>query len=517
MRIPRLFPPRARRGENPSCPGGHARPMKQSQEMRVGQQLAITPQLRQSIRLLQLSTLELQMEVQQALESNLMLDTEEEESEDLPGDTDKDQNGVEPDVQPVDIPAELPVDSTWEDVYGDGLQGPASSGKFEGNFQDVGVRESERESLRDHLYRQMELARFAPIDEIIAITLIDAIHDDGYLRTGTEEIRQGVLSLFGNASGEESGHVPEIGEDEIEAVLRRIRSFEPAGVGARDLRECLLLQLNALSPDTPWREEAMALARSHLELLARGNHARLRLVLGLGEQPLQQVTALIRSLDPRPGLRFDPAPTPYVIPDVLVSKTATGWQVTLNPEALPRVRINPYYASLVRRADGSAGNTMLKTHLQEARWFLKGLRDRGNTLLRVATCIVERQWAFFEHGEEALEPMVTQDIADVLGMHASTISRVTSRKYMHTPRGIIELKYLFSSHVNTQAGSKKSSTAVRALIKKLIASEDATDPVSDARLVRLLAERGIEVARRTVAKYRESLKIPSSLERKRML
>jgi len=491
--------------------------MKQSQELRIGQQLAITPQLRQSIRLLQLSTLELQMEVQQALESNLMLDTEEEESEGLPGDTDQDQNGEEPDVQPVDIPAELPVDSTWEDIYADGPYGLSSGSGYEGDFQDVGVRESGRESLREHLYRQMELARFGPIDERIAVAIIDAIDDDGYLRVGEEEIRQGVLSLFDNAPGDESGRAPEIGQDEIEAVLRRIRSFEPTGVGARDLRECLLLQLGALSPDTPWREEAMALVGEHLELLARKNHAKLRLALGLGEQQLQQTSALIHSLDPRPGLRFDPVPTPYVIPDVLVSKTAGRWQVTLNPEALPRLRIDPYYASLVRRADGSADNTMLKTHLQEARWFLKGLRDRSNTLLRVAICIVERQWAFLEHGEEALEPMVTQDIADALGLHASTISRVTSRKYMHTPRGIIELKYLFSSHINTHVGSKKSSTAVRALIKKLIASEDVTDPVSDAGLVALLADQGIEIARRTVAKYRESLKIPSSLERKQVL
>ncbi|MBT8421472.1 MAG: RNA polymerase factor sigma-54 [Gammaproteobacteria bacterium] len=487
--------------------------MKQSLELRVGQQLTMTPQLQQSIRLLQLSTLELQVEVQQALESNLMLDSEDEAANHPDRSDEKEEDAMEPDIQPVDIPRELPVDSAWEDIYGDGVYGPSMDrrSEFDINSRDIDILDNGHESLHEYLYRQMELCRFSDTDKLIAIAIIDAIDDNGYLRTDIGDIGWSLSVAYGIPDGD-----LEIGLDEIESVLHRIQSFDPTGVGACDLRECLLLQLRALDRATPWRDRAMALVQNHLALLGKRDYGRLMRSLGIDQEPLQQIITLIQSLNPRPGAQISAMPTPYVIPDVFVKMANDRWQVNLNPDTVPRIRINPYYAGLVQRANTSAENMTLKTHLQEARWFLKGLRDRSSTLLKVATCIVERQRAFLEYGEEAIEPMVTQDIADALGMHASTISRVTTRKYMHTPRGIYEFKYLFSSHVNTHAGDKTSSIAVRALLKKLIAAENVRKPISDAKLAECLSEQGIEVARRTVAKYREALGIPASTERRRL-
>jgi len=487
--------------------------MKQSLELRIGQQLAMTPQLQQSIRLLQLSTLELQMEVQQALESNLMLEPEDESEEPAePNERAGGEHNLEVEIQPIDIPQELPVDSTWEDIYDAGPYG-MSTGEPDTDLPDINEQKSGMESLHDYLYRQMEFCRFNDIDRLIAIAIIDAIDDDGYLQVDIAHLAQ---SLSRDFIEDDSLLDPEIDLDQVESVLHRIQSFEPTGVGARDLRDCLLLQLANLPQERVWRAEAIAIVQHHLHLLAGKNYTQLMRGMALDRGQLQEVVTLIRSLNPRPGSQISAAPISYVIPDVFVKKIKGRWHVDLNQETVPKVRINSYYAGLVRRADNSADNTTLKNHLQEARRFLKSLRNRSDTLLKVATCIVEHQQAFLEYGEESIKPMVTQDIAETLGVHASTISRVTTRKYMHTPRGVYELKYLFSGHVNAYTGDT-SSIAIRALIKKLIAAEPPQKPVSDAKLVELLSKQGIDVARRTVAKYREGMGIPSSTERKRLL
>jgi len=485
--------------------------MKQSLQVHLGQHLAMSPQLQQSIRLLQLSTLELGIEIREILESNIMLESEDENplhgsspEESVGRDEDDGEEDREPDIRPTDIPQDLPIDTAWEDIYGSDLPGPFGD-TGTGVETDIGAQGSGAERLQDHLHRQARLCRFSEIDQLIAIAIIDAIDDDGYLRVELEHIRQ-TLS---------QGDL-KIGIDEVKAVLHRIQSLEPTGIGALDLRDCLLLQLRALPLETPWRGQAIETVGHHLNLLERRHYDKLIQQLGLDPDQLQQVIRLIQSLNPRPGSQVDATPIPYITPDIFVKKINGRWQVDLNPETIPRIRLNASYAGLVRRADNSSDNSTLRAHLQEARWFLKSLRIRNDTLLKVASCIVERQQAFLEYGEEAMKPMVTQDIADALGMHASTISRVTTRKYMHAPRGIYELKSLFSAHVTTQAGGRASATAIRALIKKLIAAENPQKPISDAGLAGILEEQGINVARRTIAKYREMLGILPSSERKQL-
>jgi len=494
----------------------------------------MTPQLQQAIRLLQLSTLELQTEVQQALESNPLLEMAEEGEADTDTDTDTDRGaGDEPDVErlngdnealgaagaggeisvgggedemsntvlPGDIPAELPVDTSWEDVYDSGglgaTGGEADSRAFE-------IQDSPAESLRDHLMWQMDMAPFSDTDRAIASAIIDSIDDDGYLTTPLEEIQQGMAAD------------KDVELDEVEAVLHRIQNFDPPGVAARDLRECLIIQLQQLAEDTPRLAEAKRLVAEHLPLLANREYTQLTRRLKLDEFALQAVIDLIQSLNPRPGNSVASSQAEYVIPDVIVRKHNGVWRVELNEEAVPRLRINKQYAGLIRRADSSSDNTYLKGQLQEARWFLKSLQSRHETLLKVASCIVERQRGFLEHGEEAMKALVLHDVAEVVGMHESTISRVTTKKYMWTPRGIFELKYFFSSHVSTAAGGECSSTAIRALIKKLVAAENQRKPLSDSKIASLLCDQGINVARRTVAKYREAMAIPPSNERKRL-
>lgn len=493
--------------------------MKQSIQLRLGQHLTMTPQLQQAIRLLQLSTLELQVEVQHVLESNPMLEL----AEDDEGVTEPNDDGALPapeeageeasvevtlastreeDFEAGDtvIPEELPVDSAWEDIY----DTPVSAAVSEADDRDFESREHAAETLQDYLLWQMRLTPFSETDTVIAMAIIDSINEDGYLTTATEEIRQGFAGEM------------DVDEDEIEAVLRRIQHFDPVGVGARNLGECLLIQLQQISPDTPWLGHALRLVRDHLDLLAARDYAQLTRRLRLSEGDLRQVIALIQSLNPRPGAQVAAAQPQYIVPDVFVRKQKDAWRVELNPEIAPRLRINPYYASLVRRADSSADNTYLRNHLQEARWFLKSLQSRSETLLKVATCIVEQQRGFLEHGEEAMKPLVLRDVAEAVGMHESTISRVTTQKYMHTPRGIFEFKYFFSSHVNMADGGECSATAIRAMIRKLVAAENPAKPLSDNKIAEMLLNQGINVARRTVAKYREALAIPPSNERKRL-
>ena len=474
----------------------------------------MTPQLQQAIRLLQLSTLELRNEVQEALDSNLMLeldeDTDSAESSRETGangaDSPESEGAANGDalqnVSPQDIPQDLPVDSAWEDIY-DGVPVYSSHGS-EVEGAELESTRSSAPSLQDHLQWQLMLTPFSDADRVIAMAIVDAIDDDGYLSVSPEEIHQGL------------GEDLEIELDEVLAVLHRIQAFDPPGIGARDLSESLMIQMRQLEPTTPWLVQAMALVDHHLDLLASRDYTQLMRRLKLSRDELRQVVELIQSMNPRPGSQVTAGEPEFIVPDVFVRQRKGRWVVELNPDAMPRLRINPYYASLVRRADNSADNNTLKTHLQEARWFLKSLQSRSETLLKVATCIVERQRGFLEHGEEAMRPMVLHDVAEAVDMHESTISRVTTRKYMHTPRGIYELKYFFSSHVSTNSGGEASSTAIRALIKKLIAAESPAKPLSDSKLAAILSQEGIKVARRTVAKYREAMAIPSSNERKRL-
>ena len=467
--------------------------MKQTLQLRLSQHLAMTPRLQQAIRLLQLSTVELHTEVQEALDSNLMLEVDE---DDAPG------AGGEIEVVPADIPRELPVDTAWEDIYD---SAPVTSGApaAELSGTDLVAHRAQTESLKDRLEWQMSLVRLSDPDRIIAAALIDAVDEDGYLMLTLEEIRQSLDALR-----------QDVALDRIEAVLRQIQNLDPPGVAARSLEECLAIQLRQLPSDTEWRDAALTLVTGHLQALASKSYAQLMAGLGLGRRELQCVIDLIRSLSPRPGAAIPSSAPEYVIPDLFVRKENGAWKVEMNPDAIPRLRINSQYANLIRRADGGADNHTLKSHLQEARWFIKSLLNRGETLLKTATCIVERQKGFLEHGEEAMKPMVLADVARIIGMHESTVSRATTRKYMHTPRGLFELKYFFSSHVHTANGSEASSTAVRAVLRKLIASENPARPLSDRKLKDILSDQGIRIARRTVAKYREEMAIPPSPQRK---
>lgn len=522
--------------------------MKQSLQLRLGQHLTMTPQLQQAIRLLQLSTLELQTEVQQALESNPLLELAEEgEPESLAAFEQEMQsslqviedllqaaehseaqeymsteitggimdnmstsnnadlpNGelreVEVGMQISEIPDDLPVDSSWDEIY-DSLPQTSTSDQDGREYEAQG---ESLEALYDHLTWQMRMTPFSETDAIIATAIIDSINDDGYLTSTLEDIWASLKQDL------------DVDLNEIRSVLQHVQTFDPPGVAARDLRECLLIQLQLYKPSTPWREQAMHIVREHLDLLGSHDYAQLMRRMKVSQAELTQINGLIQKLNPRPGSPFSSNTSEYVIPDVFVRKNRGVWRVELNAEAMPRIRINSQYAGLIKRADNSTANIYLRNHLQEARWFIKSLQSRHETLLRVASSIVERQRAFLDHGPEAMKPLVLHDIAEVVGMHESTISRVTTQKYMHTPQGIFELKYFFSSHVSTAEGGMCSATAIRALIKKLVAAEDAQKPLSDSQIADLLAQQGINVARRTVAKYREALMIVPSSERKRL-
>ena len=476
----------------------------------------MTPQLQQAIRLLQLSTLELQDEVQTILESNPMLEQEEGESgaaEATDSASDDGLNGTDIDSPPTtenteSIPDDLSVDSSWDDVFDPGTTS-YSAPNPDDRRDFLETASVSGDGLHNHLYRQLDLANFTETDRIIAHTLIDAIDDDGFLTQDIESIHHQLSSL-----PDVAGEPLEI--DEVEAVLHRIQQFDPVGVGARDVGESLHLQLQQYDRGVAWLKQAKILVRDHLQLLGNRDFNQLARRMGLARDDLQQVVHLIQSLNPRPGSMFSDMEPEYIVPDVFVTRNKDQWRVELNVESIPRLRINNYYASMIKRANNSTDNTYLKNNLQEARWFLKSLQSRHETLLKVANSIVRRQHAFFDYGEEAMRPMVLRSIAEEVEMHESTISRVTTRKYMHTPRGIYEFKFFFSSHVSTDAGGECSATAIRAIIKKLVAAENPVKPLSDSKMANLLADQGIKVARRTIAKYRESLSISPSNERKRL-
>jgi RNA polymerase sigma-54 factor len=518
--------------------------MKLSLQLKLGQQLTMTPQLQQAIKLLQLSTLDLQQEIQEALESNPMLEIEEDfdtpsneagknETPDFDAspingsDTsvatrDRDDGAREdvaarddfeeaPDFSPdenwndSDIPEQLSVDGSWDDIYINNASGSGAGGDGEEFENDFEARNSADETLQDHLLWQLNLTPMSDKDRLIAMALIDAIDANGQLASPVESIHSGLVKEM------------EVEEDEIVAVLHRIQQFDPVGVGYRDLRECLSIQIRHLDRAShPGIGIAEKIIAEYLPQLASHDYNHIMRKLRIREQELKSTIELIRGLNPRPGSEITPPHTTYVIPDVFVAKHQSRWKVELNPDTAPRIRVNPEYAALAGRGRES-NNTFLRDSLQEARWFIKSLQSRNETLLKVAIKIVEHQQNFLEHGAEAMKPLVLHDIAEAVGMHESTISRVTTQKYMHTPRGIFELKYFFSSHVDTDSGGECSSIAIRAIIKKLVAAENPKKPLSDSKIADVLADQGIKVARRTIAKYRESLSIAPSNERKQLV
>jgi RNA polymerase sigma-54 factor len=469
--------------------------MKPTLQFRLSQHLTLTPQLQQSIRLLQLSTVELNQEIERMLMDNPIL-----EREDVEGDAqaaftpprDATQSASEVATQTAEDTAERSDD--WQVELG----APAPRGEDD-EEGDRAFAAPDTPTLRDHLNQQLTLTGIGERDRALVALLIDVLDEDGYLTQPLEEI----AALFSAEA--------QVDLEELAIALRHLQNFEPAGVGARSPAECLLLQLRTLV-ELPACALAMEIAGKHLELLAGRDYARLRALTGAQEEDLRAAQKLIQRLNPRPGAAFARVETRYMIPDVIVRKHRNVWRASLNPEAMPRLRIHRMYADHAGSARN--GHSSLATQLQEARWLIKNVQQRFDTILRVSQAIVDRQRHFFEHGEVAMRPMVLREIAETLSLHESTISRVTTQKFMATPRGTFELKYFFSSHLATDAGGATSSTAIRALIRQLVGAEDPRAPLSDARIAQVLGQQGIVVARRTIAKYRESLQIPPVNQRK---
>ena len=503
--------------------------MRQGLQLKISQQLTMTPQLQQAIRLLQLSTLELRQEMIEQLYNNPLLEIDEdrnsesannesgsqtqqssqsdsENNSDLNRDQTKEQTSEQSDEQNSDyewseeIPQDLPVDANWDDVYTPPT--PTSTGA-EVNLEQV---HQVTESFQGHLEWQLNLTPFSDTDREIATAFIDAIDSSGL-------IGEDLLDVVAHIQQEDPEQ--QIQEDELVAVLHRLQQFDPPGVFARNIRECLLIQLKQMAEETEYLQSAMLLVSDFLEDIASIDSARLAKKAGLDADQLQGALQLIRSLNPRPGEAFNSNDIDYIVPDAYVEKIKGRWKVQLNDSNMPRLRINESYSALIKRSDTSDENQFLKDNLAEARWFLRSIESRNETLMRVAMTIVDLQQGFLDYGPVAMKPMVLSDIATELELHESTISRVTTSKYLATPQGIYELKYFFSSHVGTSGGGECSSTAVCAILKEMIGAEQPAKPLSDNKLTSLLEEQGIQVARRTVAKYRESMGIPSSSQRKR--
>ena len=482
--------------------------LKPSLQLKLTQQLTMTPQLQQAIRLLQLPIMELQTQIQQALDENVMLEVEEpdiaetpevaeepaQEAAEVGGDGDTE---AEPGVEDFGEEMVVASETDWEDVQ---RTGPSEAPKSVEPPTTFEYADRSEETLRDHLLWQLELENLDPRTTAIGQSIIDAINDDGYLTEDLETIRA-TLAPDVLASADEVEHV----------LVDVVHQLDPTGVGARSVSECVLLQLAQLAPDTEGLETAQAIAREHLELVAEHQYAALKRQLRISDQELETAVALVRSCHPRPGAAVFAPAAEYVIPDVFVRRSEGAWIVELNNSISPKLRVNQLYAGCLGRGEEY---DVLRTQLQEARWLIRSLEIRNETLLKVALTIVQRQTQFLELGEEHMRPMVLRDVAEAIEMHESTISRVTTNKYMHTPRGIFEFRYFFSSHVAGEEG-EQSSTAVRAKIRKLVTGEDPEKPLSDNQIAQLLSEEGITVARRTVAKYREAMKIPSSSDRKR--
>jgi RNA polymerase sigma-54 factor len=461
--------------------------MKPSLQLKLSQHLALTPQLQQSIRLLQLSTLELEQELEKFLQENPLLEREEEEYAPLPPSTKESESATSDTTEAETSPSASTDDESW---LGEESSYASSSGSFDDDDSDYHDVQVATTSLREHLSWQLGLMSIPDRDRTLVQCLIEALDDDGYLTQSIEELAETLPPEL------------EIEPEELQIALKHLQYFDPTGVGARNAQECLALQLDAL-PSDDTQVLALKIVRQHLDLLAGRDFAKLKKFVDCGDDQLRDAQFLIRGLNPRPGAQYAALDARYITPDVVVRKIRGQWVVNVNSDAFPRLRINSLYAQILsgQRGSGLAGQ------LQEARWLIKNVQQRFDTILRVAQAIVERQRQFFDHGEVAMRPLVLREIADILGLHESTISRVTTQKYMATPRGIFELKYFFGSHVATEAGGACSATAIRALIKQLIGAEDAKKPLSDSQLSEVLGQQGIVVARRTIAKYREALSI----------
>ena len=466
--------------------------MKHSLQLRLSQHLTLTPQLQQSIRLLQLSTLELNQELERILQENPLLEREDDGRE--PAAPTVAQPGAADTPQAAEAPQE-PAPSEPENVdfsaMDDAPLGSYREDGEEGEYQQVAA---DAPTLRAHLLSQISLTNLSGRDRKLVALLIDSLDDDGYLPQSLEEIAALLPPEL------------EVEIEELQIALRHLQNLEPAGVGARSLSECLTLQLAVLPPDTPCLGLALETTRNHLDALAARDFSRLKKLLRCEDATLRSVQKLITGLNPKPGRSFSTEETRYVVPDVIVKKVKGVWIAALNPDAMPRLRINRLYAEILQR-NRNACSQQLTSQLQEAKWLIKNVQQRFDTILRVSQAIVDRQRHFFEHGEVAMRPLVLREIAEALDLHESTVSRVTTQKFMHTPRGIFELKYFFGSHVTTEAGGAASSTAIRALIKQLVSAENARKPLSDGQISEILAQQGIMVARRTIAKYRESMQI----------
>jgi RNA polymerase sigma-54 factor len=457
---------------------------KLSLQLKLGQQLTMTPQLQQAIRLLQLPLLELNTQLNEALEANVMLEQEEPPA--------SQQNNEEPLV----VAGNDTDNNEWADLYGSGR----SSENWSGTDQpQIDVPDISEDTLHEHLLWQLEMEHFTPREAAIGQAIVDYIDDDGYLTEDLENIRA-VLPAEAK-----------FGPDEVERTLARLQRLDPAGVGARNLAECVSVQLEQLDPAEPGRDLALRIARNELDAVADHEYDTLRRKLQASDAELDLAIALIRACHPRPGSTIQPSTAQYIVPDVYVRKQDGQWVVDINRSIAPRLRVNNAYAAMLK---GNGDHTTLRTQLQEARWLVRSLEIRNDTLLRVAMSIVARQTEFLEHGEESMKPMILKDIAEELELHESTISRVNTNKYMHTPRGVFEFRFFFSSQLAGSDGEEQSSTAIRARIKRLIGQENPAKPLSDAKITKMLEEEGTNVARRTVAKYREAMNIPPSSERR---
>ena len=481
--------------------------MKLSVGLKVANSLSLTPQLQQAIRLLQLSSLELEQEIQIQLDSNPLLEKVEEQSsiESLSAlqDQERDSKDLTNELNANHLPDDLPVDTDWDDVY---THQPTSLGSPE--YEE---REDNRQGhlgLKEHVLEQINLLHFSVVDRLIAHCIVDSLDEKGFLDAEIAEITASVQHLL-----ETMDYEDEVEDDEVLVVLKHIQHLYPPGAASRHLAECLLVQLESLPADQAYRGEAIKLL-NHYELLISNELPKLVKQTGLNPEQLKSAVDLLKTLKAYPGLEFEDKDSDYQVPDVVVMKKNDHWQVQLNPDVMPKLRINSFYASMIKRADQSNDNQYLRNQMLDAKNFIKSVDERHKTLLKVASCIVEHQKMFLEIGAEGMKPLVLRDIAEEVELHESTVSRVTTNKFMLTPRGLFELKYFFSSHVATTSGGEASSIAIRAKIKKLISEENPRKPLSDNIIANLLKQEGIDVARRTVAKYRESLHIPSSSERK---